>query len=84
MRLLFLPRLLPWQREQALGDRPDGQKYIETIPRRGYRFTAVVEEAGESAPAGQPAIADSGLEAKAPGSKNALASLERGIREKST
>lgn len=51
---------------QALGDRPDGQKYIETVPRRGYRFTARVEESGESPPAVQPAISDSGLEAKPP------------------
>jgi len=25
---------------QVLGDSPDGRKYIETIPRRGYRFVA--------------------------------------------
>lgn len=26
----------------VLGDGPDGRKYIETIPKRGYRFVAVV------------------------------------------
>lgn len=31
---------------QALGDGIDGQKYIETVPRRGYRFVAKVEEEG--------------------------------------
>ncbi len=27
---------------KALGDRPGGGQYIETIPRRGYRFAAIV------------------------------------------
>lgn len=31
---------------QALGDRPNKSKYVETLPRRGYRFLAEVE-AGE-------------------------------------
>jgi|GEM_PF-2445880 len=29
---------------KALGESKDGQKYIETIPRRGYRFTATVRD----------------------------------------
>lgn len=29
---------------KALGDRPDGDPYIETIPRRGYRLNAEVRE----------------------------------------
>jgi DNA-binding winged helix-turn-helix (wHTH) protein/tetratricopeptide (TPR) repeat protein len=29
---------------KALGTTPDGQEYIETVPRRGYRFTACVRE----------------------------------------
>jgi len=33
---------------QVLGDSPDGRKYIETIPKRGYRFVASVREAGET------------------------------------
>src|SRR5262249_36289080 len=32
---------------QVLGDSPDGRKYIETIPRRGYRFVAPVQEGRE-------------------------------------
>lgn len=32
---------------KALGNRPDGKPYVETIPRRGYRFTAPVDEAVE-------------------------------------
>ena len=35
---------------QVLGDTEDGRKYIETVPRRGYRFVAVVREESESAP----------------------------------
>ena len=33
---------------QVLGDTENGRKYIETIPRRGYRFVAVVQEDGEA------------------------------------
>ena len=43
---------------QVLGDSPDGRKYIETIPRRGYRFVASVREDGAataSDPAASPA-----------------------------
>ena len=29
---------------KALGDREEGQRYIETVPKRGYRFTALVRE----------------------------------------
>src|ERR1051325_702282 len=36
---------------QVLGDSEDGRKYIETIPRRGYRFVAPVKEDGEPAAA---------------------------------
>jgi TolB-like protein/DNA-binding winged helix-turn-helix (wHTH) protein/Tfp pilus assembly protein PilF len=34
---------------QVLGDTADGRKYIETIPRRGYRFVAAVHEDSEPA-----------------------------------
>ncbi len=29
---------------KVLGERQDGEKYIETVPRRGYRFTATVRD----------------------------------------
>ena len=35
---------------QVLGDTADGRNYIETIPRRGYRFVAAVQEYGETTP----------------------------------
>src|SRR4029077_13740581 len=37
---------------QVLGDTADGRKYIETIPKRGYRFVAAVHE--DSEPAAPP------------------------------
>ena len=32
---------------KVLGDRPDGGQYIETMPRRGYRFAASVREVSD-------------------------------------
>ena len=40
---------------QVLGDNADGRNYIETIPRRGYRFVAAVHEDGE--PGASPSMA---------------------------
>jgi TolB-like protein/DNA-binding winged helix-turn-helix (wHTH) protein len=40
---------------QVLGDSPDGRKYIETIPRRGYRFVAAVQVDGDE-PAAAPSV----------------------------
>jgi TolB-like protein/DNA-binding winged helix-turn-helix (wHTH) protein/tetratricopeptide (TPR) repeat protein len=34
---------------QVLGDSPDGRKYIETIPKRGYRFVAAMHAESEPA-----------------------------------
>src|SRR5689334_17362930 len=36
---------------EALGDSPESPRYIETLPRRGYRFIAAVEEVKEDAAA---------------------------------
>src|SRR5262245_33520712 len=43
---------------KALGDGENGQKFIETVPRRGYRFVAEVQEVAEMAsrPAATPSI----------------------------
>jgi len=38
---------------EALGEGRSGQKYIETLPRRGYRFVATVTEAGHEQAAEQ-------------------------------
>lgn len=40
---------------QVLGESPDGRKYIETVPKRGYRFVGSVREHGESADSLAPA-----------------------------
>jgi TolB-like protein/DNA-binding winged helix-turn-helix (wHTH) protein len=45
---------------QALGDGAGGQKYIETVPRRGYRFVATVEEQGGPSTPVPAAFVDSG------------------------
>jgi Tol biopolymer transport system component len=35
---------------KALGENGDGQRYIETVPKHGYRFVAQVRRAGEEQP----------------------------------
>ena len=40
---------------KALGDRPDGAPYVETVPRRGYRLAAQVREVSNAAGAGAAA-----------------------------
>lgn len=32
---------------KVLGENPRGQQYIETVPKRGYRFVVTIEELGE-------------------------------------
>jgi TolB-like protein/DNA-binding winged helix-turn-helix (wHTH) protein/Tfp pilus assembly protein PilF len=36
-----------WTLRKTLGESEEGLKYIETVPRRGYRFTADVREVGD-------------------------------------
>lgn len=38
----------------ALGDNPAKPKYIETLPKKGYRFNGRLEESGEKSPAKPP------------------------------
>jgi eukaryotic-like serine/threonine-protein kinase len=54
----------------ALSDKADSPRYIETIPRRGYRFLAPVEfQAGRAPAAGRPETKDQALQpASAPAS----------------
>jgi TolB-like protein/DNA-binding winged helix-turn-helix (wHTH) protein/tetratricopeptide (TPR) repeat protein len=52
---------------QVLGESPDGPKYIETVPKRGYRFVAEVREERTApneagAPAADPIRTTAGLE----------------------
>lgn len=41
----------------ALGDAADAPRFIETIPRRGYRFVAALEAPDVSQPPGPPSVA---------------------------
>jgi DNA-binding winged helix-turn-helix (wHTH) protein/Flp pilus assembly protein TadD len=43
---------------QALGEEPRGQKYIETIPKHGFRFVTPVTKIGDGKPIGFAAEAD--------------------------
>ena len=50
---------------RALGEQPDGKPYIETVPKRGYRFTAEVRLRSEEQPAvarGESALTSFGPE----------------------
>jgi len=42
----------------ALGDSPENSRYIETVPRVGYRFIAPVEEVSATAPVDISVVAD--------------------------
>jgi DNA-binding winged helix-turn-helix (wHTH) protein/TolB-like protein/Tfp pilus assembly protein PilF len=42
---------------KTLGERPDGQPFIETVPRRGYRFAADVREEASARAAASPSRA---------------------------
>jgi DNA-binding winged helix-turn-helix (wHTH) protein/tetratricopeptide (TPR) repeat protein len=44
---------------KALGDQPNGNPYIETVPRRGYRLAALVREIDAGGPVDAPAQSQS-------------------------
>jgi TolB-like protein/DNA-binding winged helix-turn-helix (wHTH) protein/cytochrome c-type biogenesis protein CcmH/NrfG len=50
---------------QVLGESPDGQQYIETVPKRGYRFIGILREQSEVADSSAPTPAISKLPAVA-------------------
>ncbi len=47
---------------KALGEQASGQRYIETVPRVGYRFVAAVTRSGVSAPLPPPSAASARTE----------------------
>jgi Tol biopolymer transport system component/DNA-binding winged helix-turn-helix (wHTH) protein len=58
----------------ALSDRADKPRYIETIPRRGYRFLTPVEiTTGSNGNSAEPAIATPPHEALRPAPENSMA-----------
>jgi len=46
-------KTLIWEIRQALGDQPQAPRFIETLPRRGYRFIGLH---GEERPAESNAL----------------------------
>lgn len=50
----------------ALSDSADNPRFIQTVPRRGYRFIASVEQVGEAASAALPIAESQGSEAPMP------------------
>jgi DNA-binding winged helix-turn-helix (wHTH) protein len=45
------------QVREALGDRADDSLYVQTVPKRGYRFIAPIETGAEEAAASIPVVA---------------------------
>ena len=61
---------------KALGDTPEGARFIATVPRRGYRFVADVTETANGAgsvEARAPVVERIAAEARAPGPRRAAA-----------
>lgn len=50
---------------QALGDKPNAPVYIETVPRRGYRWLSPVEASGATPGAATSVATESGVELQA-------------------
>lgn len=46
---------------KALGEAPDGKQYIETVPKKGYRFVAPVKEICDQEKADRPEVQTPGL-----------------------
>src|SRR5688572_166085 len=62
------------QIRSALGDRASSPRFIETLPRRGYRFIAPLAGSGEPA-AGSRELAGHGARLPVPGSRLVLAAV---------
>ena len=61
---------------KVLGDASDGTAYIETVPRRGYRFTQDVRQVHENRPEEQ-VVASPVVQVTASGAENAAAQPRR-------
>jgi DNA-binding winged helix-turn-helix (wHTH) protein len=66
---------------RALAEGSDERQYIETIPKRGYRFVAKIVELGENAEeiAQQPANEESNENRKPPGVVNSRSTRRRTV-----
>jgi TolB-like protein/DNA-binding winged helix-turn-helix (wHTH) protein len=58
---------------QILGDSAESQRFIETVPRRGYRFIAPVEQSGASVASDRPTITVVPVRQEGAGKNNAQA-----------
>src|SRR5580704_6412167 len=65
---------------KALGRSPDGSEYIETVPRRGYRFSSIVREGWIERPAAGLAFVSQGSRAPMVSSPKTDASTARLVR----
>jgi DNA-binding winged helix-turn-helix (wHTH) protein/tetratricopeptide (TPR) repeat protein len=70
---------------KALGDRPDGKPYIETVPRRGYRLAADVREgASENAVDQATVVAQTPVAPSRPVSASRATVVREGERKRAT
>ena len=67
----------------ALGDRADAPRFVETVPKRGYRWLAPVSGAPPASPGAAPAIVSDVAAARAPGSTLDLAAVPGRSRSRS-
>jgi TolB-like protein/DNA-binding winged helix-turn-helix (wHTH) protein/Flp pilus assembly protein TadD len=70
---------------KALGDRPDNPEFIETVPKRGYRFIAGVtdeNEAGSADSSASPAPAERAIEQKVASETGAAEQKSSSIRRR--
>lgn len=69
---------------EALGDTADSPRYIETIPKRGYRFIAPVQQraAGSARATDVPASPEMSVPLSADGSGDRISELLSGQRER--
>ena len=64
---------------QALGDRSERPRFIETVPRRGYRFVAAVTSVSAPARVISPEVREALLKARHFGGKRTVQALARSL-----
>src|ERR1700693_4538079 len=67
---------------EALSDSADAPRYVETLPRRGYRFIAAIEPQGDEAQGSRPAVRPEALAEEivaAPATASPLAAVPQAV-----